>query len=85
MGVSPATIQGVPAGTAASTENGLITDGAVPTRSKAAPSRRTPKRCTRNYPWCVSDPVQLFNDLRAAKQFVFIRVYSWLTFADGCG
>ena len=28
---------------------------------------------------------QRFNDLTAAKQFVFIRVYSWLTFADGCG
>jgi hypothetical protein len=26
-----------------------------------------------------------FNDSTAAKQFVFIRVYSWLTFADGCG
>jgi len=26
-----------------------------------------------------------FNDLTGAKQFVFIRVYSWLTFADGCG
>jgi len=33
----------------------------------------------------VSDQVQLFNDLTAAKQFVFIGVYSWLTFADGCG
>ena len=29
--------------------------------------------------------IQRFNDLTAAKQFVFIRVYSWLTFADGCG
>ena len=37
------------------------------------------------HPWSVSDPVQRFNDLTAAKQFVFIRVYSWLTFADGCG
>ena len=26
-----------------------------------------------------------FNDLTAAKQIVFIRVNSWLTFADGCG
>jgi hypothetical protein len=26
-----------------------------------------------------------FNDLTAAKQLVFIRVYSWLRFADGCG
>jgi hypothetical protein len=32
-----------------------------------------------------SDRIQRFNDLTAAKQFVFIRVYSWLTFADGCG
>ena len=38
------------------------------------------KRCARNYPWhpcdpwSVSDPVQLFNDLTAAKQFVFIRL-----------
>ena len=29
--------------------------------------------------------IQRFNDFSAAKQFVFIRVYSWLTFADGCG
>ena len=29
--------------------------------------------------------IQRFDDLTAAKQFVFIRVYSWLTFADGCG
>jgi hypothetical protein len=26
-------------------------------------------------PWSVSDPVQRFNDLTAAKQFVSIRVY----------
>jgi hypothetical protein len=50
-----------------------------------------PKRCARNYPWhpcnpwSASDRIQRFNDLTAAKQFVFIRVYSWLTFADGCG
>jgi len=35
--------------------------------------------------WSGSDPVQRFKDLTAAKQFVFIRVYSWLAFADGCG
>jgi hypothetical protein len=29
--------------------------------------------------------IQRFDDLTAAKQFVFIRVYSWLTFADDCG
>jgi len=30
-------------------------------------------------------PLMRFNDLTGAKQFVFIRVYSWLTFADVCG
>jgi hypothetical protein len=46
---------------------------------------RFPDSCHPRNPWSVSDPIQRFNDSTAAKQIVFIRVYSWLTFADGCG
>jgi len=56
------------------------------TRAACAPQGRVIRAIRGLSPIRFNDStIQRFNDLTAAKQFVFIHVHSWLRSADGCG